>query len=441
MRVLIYTTEITERLNYTFDFILGDLLGLQYTFTRDKESFLSNTGPKFSYAPKQAGDELFLESAPLLFETDISLQPIDFINYENMVGFYLVSERSALPFDLFASSFSMLSRYNEYLIHKKDKYDRYRAGQSPNYTAGFLNKPMVNYYALKLKSLLAARFPGLVFKQGKFEYIATIDVESAYAYRGKGINANLRGFARSFLVSNLREFIDRYRVVFGKRKDPYDSFEYILETCKNYAVKTKFFFLVGNKSTLDKNISPTHEGFRNIIETVSKQSDVGIYLSFMSHISNDAMEEEIHRLEYITGTKITSNRFNYLRFTMPSSFLSLTRIGITDDYSMGYATRSGFRAGTCSPFYFFNLLKNERTTLRLHPFAFMDTTLARYNKLGPKESLEKVFTMMKYVKEVEGPFIGIWHNSSFTEKGIWYDWKSVFETIAKQATALTQKGE
>ena len=153
------------------------------------------------------------------------------------------------------------------------------------------------------------------------------------------------------------------------------------------------------------------------------------------------MEEEIQRLEYITGRKIASNRFNYLRFTMPASFISLNRIGITDDYSMGYATRVGFRAGTCSPFYFFNLLKNERTTLKLHPFAFMDTTLAHYNKIGPKESLDKILLMMKWVKDVEGPFVGIWHNSSFTETGIWRGWRNIFETVAKEASALTEKSE
>ena len=75
---------------------------------------------------------------------------------------------------MFASSFVMLSRYNEYLLHKKDKYDRCRASQSINYAAGFLDKPMINYYALYLKKMLGARFPELKFKDNKFEYIATV---------------------------------------------------------------------------------------------------------------------------------------------------------------------------------------------------------------------------------------------------------------------------
>ena len=441
MKLLIYTAEVTERLKYTFDFILGELLGLEYTLTRDKEFFVSHTGPKFSYATKPVADEFFLECAPLLFETDISLQPVDFIEYENMVGFYLVSKRSEIPFDLFATSFAMLSRYNEYLIHKKDKYDRYRASQSPNFIAGFLGKPMINYYGLKLKKVFAAKFPELKFKENKFEYMATVDVDMAYAYKGKGLNVNLTGFVKDFLTSNFSNFGVRFGVIFRNKKDPYDTFDYISEVCKKYAVKTKFFFLVGNKSALDKNVSHSNEGYRTIIKKVAVKSDIGIHLSFMSHISNDVMEEEIKRLEYITDVRVTANRFHYLRFTMPASFVSLSRINITEDYSMGYATRTGFRAATCTPFYFFNLLKNERTDLKLFPFAFMDTTLARYNKVSAKEALEKILRMMKWTKEVGGPFIGIWHSSTFSEEGIWKEWRNVFETVAMEAAAITEKSE
>ena len=442
-RLLIYSPKTSERLTDIFDFILGDLLGLEYDLTSDKDVFIACTEPKFSYSPNWVDNELFFESASVLFETDIILQPVDFIEYENMIGFYLVSKNSQsdLPFDMFASSFAMISRYNEYLLHKKDKYDRYRASQSMNFVAGFLEKPMVNYYALHLRKILTERFPQLKFKDNKFEYLASFDIDMAYSYLGKGLKVNLGGFVRSVFMSNFKDLKERYQVLFRGKKDPFDTFDELLDLCKKYAVKTKFFFQVGNRSALDKNVSHTYEPFKEIIKKVAKQSDVGIHLSFMSHISEGVMEEEIRRLEFITGRKITSNRFHYLRFTLPASYVSLGRIDITDDYSFGYATRIGFRAGTCTPFYFFNLSKNERSNVKIHPFAFMDSTLAHYNKLKAQEAQEKILQMMKWVKEVEGPFIGLWHNSSFTEDGVWKGWKNVFETVAKEAGALTEKSE
>ena len=212
MGLLIYTAQTTERLIYTFDFILGELLGLEYALTHNKEAFAVHSGPKFSYTAARLKDELFFESVSLLFEVDINLQPVEFIEYEDMVGFYPVSQDSDLPFDMFASTFVMISRYNEYLLHKKDKYDRYRASQSMNYIAGFLGKPMINYYGLELKKILGKRFRSLVFKQNKFEYIATFDVDMAYAYLGKSMKENISAFFRSLLMSNFRDIRERYRV-------------------------------------------------------------------------------------------------------------------------------------------------------------------------------------------------------------------------------------
>lgn len=438
---MIYTERTSERLSYIFDFILGELLGLEFITTNDKEVFLSFTGPKFSYASKPVAGELFFASASVLFENDLTLQPVDFIDYENMVGFYPVEAPSAMPFDMFASSFVMITRYNEYLIHKKDKYDRYRPSQSMNAVAGFLGKPMINYYALHLKNILSKTYQALRFKENRFEYLVTVDVDTAYEYLGQGLKANAGGFVGSLLTSNFRQLKERYKVVFRKAKDPFDTFDEILDICKKYDIKTRFFFLIGNRSSLDRNIPHTFEPYRETIARVARQTDIGVHLSFMSHISLEAMETEIERLQHLSGSKISANRFNYLRFTLPASYVSLNRIGITEDYSMGYATRVGFRAGTCTPFYFFNLQKNERTNLKIYPFAFMDTTLARYNKLGARHSLDKILQIMKWVKEVEGPFIGVWHNNSFTETGIWTGWKNIFETVAKEAAALTEKSE
>ena len=164
MRLLIFTEQTSERLKYTFDFIIGDLLGLEYDLASDKELFLNHSGAKFVYAPSAIGNELFFECASVLFETNITIQPLDFINYENMIGLYRVSEQSILPFDMFASSFVMLVGYNEYLLHKKDKYDRYRPSQSMNYVGGFLGKPMINFYSLHLKKLLQAILAGGITK-------------------------------------------------------------------------------------------------------------------------------------------------------------------------------------------------------------------------------------------------------------------------------------
>ncbi|MDB5281234.1 MAG: hypothetical protein JWO06_309 [Bacteroidota bacterium] len=438
-KLLIYTQRTSPRLTYILDFILGDLLGLTYDLTQDKNKFNEHTGAKFSYARAPIADEIWFESVELLFETTITLQPISYAERGKMLGFYQVSEKSHLPFDLLASSFLMLSLYNEYLPNKKDKYDRYRGSQSLNYKLGILEKPMINYYALGLKKILEARYPPLVFKENKFEYIATFDIDMAYSYREKGMRVNMGGFVRSLIMSDFGDIRNRYKVLFRGKRDPFDTFDYVFKVCKDAGAKTMFFFLLGNRSKLDKNISHHNENFRRLIKKVAEKTETGIHLSFVSHVSNELMQTEVQRLEEITGKKVTANRFHYLRFLAPISYLRLIKIGIKEDYSMGFPARLGFRAGTCTPFKYFDLVSNEATEFKIHPFAFMDTTLTHYNRLNPEESKEKILTLMKYVKEVGGPFVALWHNSSLTETGQWVGWRDIFETVARDAAAIMKQ--
>ena len=157
-KVLVYTDAVSNRLMYTFDLMLTDLLGLQYELTSDSDFFNSSPLPKFSYAKSPEADEIFFESETLLFEVANQPQPINFCEYEKLRGFYPVSARSRIPFDFFASTFFMVTRYEEYFPHHKDKYDRFRPTHSMNCKGGHLEKPMVNYYALELKKFLLKNF-------------------------------------------------------------------------------------------------------------------------------------------------------------------------------------------------------------------------------------------------------------------------------------------
>jgi hypothetical protein len=56
---------------------------------------------------------------------------------------------------------------------------------------------------------------------------------------------------------------------------------------------------------------------------------------------------------------------------------------------MGYPDHVGFRAGTCTSFYFYNLNFELKTPLKIIPFAFMDVTLKNYMKLTNEKAYEK----------------------------------------------------
>lgn len=60
---------------------------------------------------------------------------------------------------------------------------------------------------------------------------------------------------------------------------------------------------------------------------------------------------------------------------MPKSYLRQTKHSIANDYSMFYKEQPGFRAGTCSPFAWYDLQLNKMTQLMVHPVAATDQAL------------------------------------------------------------------
>ena len=103
---------------------------------------------------------------------------------------------------------------------------------------------------------------------------------------------------------------------------------------------------------------------------------------------------------------------------------------------MGYANRIGFRAGICTPFYFYDLKKEKATSLRIHPFQVMDVTLKDYMGLTPEESKEAIKKLMLEVKKVGGTFTALWHNETLGEDKRWKGFREVFEFMNELGAKL-----
>ena len=178
--LLVYTHKITPRLKYTFKHICKRILGLEVKFTSKVEDFIAHDSLKMSYTKQPLSNELFVRSHSLLFEQGLSDLDINVQSWDNTKGFFLAGERSDLPYDIFAASFYLLSRYEEYLPHVKDEYGRFMAKESIAFTNRFLNQPVVDIWAYKLRDVLQQKFPEYKFHERYYEVSPVIDVPMAY---------------------------------------------------------------------------------------------------------------------------------------------------------------------------------------------------------------------------------------------------------------------
>ena len=436
--LLVYTHNLTPRVKYVFRQIFMQILNIELSFTTEKTFFLNSKLPKISYTHSPLDDELFFQSHPILFEKGIIERNISVSKHDNIVTFFSV-KNSTFNFDPFGSSFYMLSRYEEYLPHIKDKFGRFEAKESLAFKYDFLDKPVVDQWAKMLQLEIINKYPSLNFPLKKFNYINTIDVDSAYLYLEKGIVRTLGASLIDLLLLNYSNVLKRLRVILGVEKDPYDTFKYILNSSKKNNLNTIFFFLLGDYSKYDKSISFSSKKFQSLIKFINDYFCIGIHPSFKSISDTHILLKEVDRLQEITHQKVINSRQHYIKLDLPNMYKNLLKTSVKNDYSMGYASIPGFRSGTSNSYFFYDLDLEVETDLKIHPFMIMDVSLNNYLGLDSRKATSYIKKIINEVKSVNGTFISIWHNQSLYFEGEWLEWDSVYESMIKYASDLTNE--
>ncbi len=434
--IKIHTAQITSRVTYAFDLIFSRILKIPYEVTTSKADFETYEGPKLIY-----GDKCFLSNVPFIEAHDLLFQTgIDFLKPEvrKVDNYHIFFESSSsvciLPFDLFACAFYMVSRYEEYLPHTQDIHNRFDAVNSIAKKYKFLKNPIVNEHAYWLKEKLKEKFPNLEFPKQKHSVKTTLDIDNAYAYKHKGFIRSIASLSKKALHLELKEFNKQIAVLGRLKKDPYDSYQKQLLIHKKYNLTPIYFFLMGDYAKHDKNISHKTSGMRKLIKTLRKNnSDIGIHPSYRSYLKPHRIKKEKKRLERIVNEKITHSRQHYLKLKVPDTYNQLEKIGITDDYSMGFASKIGFRAGICTPFPFYDINEEKETSLIIHPFCLMDTTLKQYLKIRSKNVIKYITPMFNNIKAVNGEIHILFHNESIDGDRKWENWHNIYEDVLKLA--------
>ncbi|MGB3073785.1 MAG: polysaccharide deacetylase family protein [Chitinophagales bacterium] len=433
--LLIYSPRNSPRLQYTLQLIFKNLLGLSYEFTTDRPRFSAFGGAKLSYAKTPNGEAIFIYAEELLFESDIKLFPIPAGTFNEIKTIFHHPHTAALPFDPFAATFYLVSRYEEYLPFKTDKHGRFPAELSLSYKEGFHKVPVVNHYALLLKQLIISNYPDFIFPEKKYQFQLTYDIDMVFAFREKGVLRNVGGFLRSFIAFNFREIAFRMKVLTRLQQDPFDTFDYQQLLHEKYSLRPVYFFLLGDHSMYDKNIDWRKDAFRKVVKQIADKNETGMHASYDSNRFPEKIKIEKQRLEKMSGRNVFRNRQHFLKLQFPDTYQKLFAAGITEDYTIGYSSQTGFRAGIASSFYFYDLQKEISTKLHIHPFAAMDAAMFYNMKMSPDAALAQSKQLADEVKKVNGTFTFLAHNDLISNQGPWKGWQQNFEALISYCNA------
>ena len=427
--LLIYTHKITPRLTYIMRHIFVNILGIELDFTTKVEEFIKHTGPKITYTKQPLQNEFFIRSNDLLFEQGINDIQLNIGDYDGTPCFFQAGERSTLPFDIFAASFFMLSRYEEYLPHVKDIHGRFSPKDSIAFQNGFLKKPVVDIWAFKLLNALKERFADLEYKNKTYDFISVIDVATSHCYANRGLMRGVIGMLMDLGTFKLKRVVERIAVGLNRQKDPYDNYNELIALHKKYKIKCNFFFQFADYSKYDKNVSTNSIKFKSLIKHVADYMPVSLAASYSSFSDLELLKKEKANLEEVINRPVNNCKMRYNRVDVPQTYRNLIAAEFTNDFTMGYTFELGFRAGTCTPFQFYDIPLEVKQPIKVHPFAIHDISLSKIKR--DEEIYRQIELLTNEVKKVNGTLIAMFSNEVLGNKED-RDWMTVYSEVIKQ---------
>ncbi|MDA8173778.1 MAG: polysaccharide deacetylase family protein [Nitrospiraceae bacterium] len=441
------TVKISDKFiqekKYIIDVLLSDFIGLDF---------------KILSAPGNCDYEVVLENGNSLLIRDIFFSrfkdgqdylsfneipdKVDFIKNQFIPGenipvifgtgeLTLKQNNITCGIDVFASSFFMLARWEEYANKKRDAHNRFPANESLAYKNGFLNRAVVNEYVEMLWNMLCKLNCAQSRKKRAFRVCATHDVDSPFRYAGKSAAVAIKQFGGDLVkrknpgaaVYNFNLWARTTMV--DAKKDPYNTFDSIMDFSDRAGIHSTFLFIAEAAwPEFDGNYCVSDKLPRKLLSGIVKRGhEIGLHLSYGSFDDPAQTKREFDKLKTVCfeqgiRQKQWLCRQHYLRWDTPQTFANIDGAGVDYDSTLSFANSAGFRCGVCYEFPVFNILTRERLRLRERPLLVMECTVIdqRYMGLGAGE---EAFLYIKSIKDIcrrfKGDFVILWHNTRFID--------------------------
>lgn len=430
---------------YITDIVLGEFLGLDHQVVPQediggyeivlengnkimiKDDFFKHLVSEPDYLPERnIPEKVEFVKNPFLAESDI---PVIYGNDELVVS----RDKIVCGIDIFASSFFMLTRWEEYANKIRDKHGRFPANASLACRNGFLDRPVVNEYVEMLWNMLLKLAIQERRKERKFDMLLTHDVDNILKYKGAlgGCKEIYGDLLKNFnLPAGFRKMKEKLLTHVGLKKDPFDTFDYLMNISENTGLKSHFFLMGQGTSRYDNNYRVNGQPLKEIIRKIkSRGHDIGLHATYNAYNDRDQFCAEKIDIEKRAGMPVKTGRQHYLRFEAPMTWQVWENNGMEWDSTLSYADREGFRCGTCYEYSVFNFLTREKLKLKEKPLIVMDGSFVTYQpEITPLDMQLKIQALVDKCRKYKGTFVFLWHNSSFNTDE-WRPFQSVYEDI------------
>ncbi len=300
--------------------------------------------------------------------------------------------------DLIYNTFFFISRAEEVINKQRDEHGRFAAAYSVLGEHNRLMVPTLDEYAR-----LVMKAVGLPLPPSGFAHIyLTHDIDTIAHYR------HLRGALGGLWRGEWRQVLRAWR---DMEDDPAYTFPWLVEQDKRVPLAEKIYFV---KHSFGKGYdypqynhhSPDAHRLRKFLEW--NKVTIGWHSSYYGVGS---IEQRSKRRD-----ELSVHRSHYLNCSI-ANMRKLVELGVTDDYTMGFADQAGFRLQTSRAVLWIDPERMQLTELVLHPLIIMDVTLSSKNYMA-LDQVEATYVCQQLIDKVRmhnGDLCLLWHNTSINQ--------------------------
>lgn len=320
---------------------------------------------------------------------------------------------AVIGLDIFASTFFMLSRWEESLLGREEKGDC-EESQLFCVKHGIHQRPIVNEYADFLRQLLPL---DLSFSTRHYEVVLSHDVDGfltpSWSRIAKDfVKQTVHGAPKNKVLNLTWKEEIKYKQAFPSAYSQFELYTNLTEKCN---IQEWFYFKVCGKGETEATYLFDDKQTKEIVDKLKENNNPHFILGF--HPSQNTFgkkqqwDKEVSRITELLREKPNIGRNHHLLYNFDTLRMWEGISDSTLDISnCVFHYRQGFRSGVCVPYHLFDLYRRKVMNLVEHPCQIMDTVV-RYN--GKTKSADErwrdIQTVVEQVKEYQGELVLTWH--------------------------------
>jgi len=318
----------------------------------------------------------------------------------------------ACSVDLLTSLLLTLSRYEETVSETRDMHSRFPASASLAAERGFLERPIVDEYALAFHQALSYLMPGLGVPVRELRVKLSHDIDQlGMPFRIRPVVGHT--LERYNPMATLRDLVS----LVGPGEPTYLAcVRWLCEMSMQHRLDSALYWKSSPYSDHDSGYNLFDRKIQAVIRWARHNGiEMGAHPGYYTYHSREKLRDEFKEIQTAIEDRLIGGRQHYLRWS-PKTWEDWEACGAAYDSTLGYADAIGFRAGTCIPYKPWLVGQAREANILEIPLLVMDVTLAPYPG-GPEEQFERIMAIVAKCRLVGGVFTLLWHNNSLMAPG------------------------